>query len=153
MTMAAGPSISFSVDTWSAGLRDVTTPRRANGETTHSGTRTPSPYASTCGGGTWSKKPPCSSQVSRKAEWSQADERLSAIDMPMFVANGDGDPMIPPRYSHLLAGLIPNSAIAGVRVSSRMKSRLRSAAVICIAAAWPGLAALKGCRGLQPPYS
>ncbi len=34
-------------------------------------------------------------------------QRLTAIDMPVFVANGDSDPMIPPRYSHLLAGLIP----------------------------------------------
>ncbi len=34
-------------------------------------------------------------------------QRLSTIDIPVFVANGDSDPMILPRYSHLLAGLIP----------------------------------------------
>ena len=33
-------------------------------------------------------------------------ERLSAIEKPVFVANGDSDPMILPRYSYLLAGLI-----------------------------------------------
>jgi pimeloyl-ACP methyl ester carboxylesterase len=38
-------------------------------------------------------------------------ERLGSIDHPVFVANGDGDPMILPRYSYLLAGLIPNSQI------------------------------------------
>jgi pimeloyl-ACP methyl ester carboxylesterase len=35
-------------------------------------------------------------------------ERVSAIDLPVFVANGDSDPMILPRYSYLLAGLLPN---------------------------------------------
>ena len=35
--------------------------RRSSGEITQSGTRMPSPYASICGGATWSKKPPCSS--------------------------------------------------------------------------------------------
>ena len=29
--------------------------------------------------------------------------------MPVFVANGDSDPMILPRYSYLLAGLIPQA--------------------------------------------
>jgi pimeloyl-ACP methyl ester carboxylesterase len=38
-------------------------------------------------------------------------QRLSAIDMPVFVANGDSDPMILPHYSHLLAGLIPHARI------------------------------------------
>jgi pimeloyl-ACP methyl ester carboxylesterase len=38
-------------------------------------------------------------------------ERLAAIDMPVFVANGDSDPMILPRYSHLLAGLLPNARL------------------------------------------
>ena len=36
-------------------------------------------------------------------------QRLSAIDMPVFVANGDSDPMILPHYSYLLAGLIPHA--------------------------------------------
>jgi pimeloyl-ACP methyl ester carboxylesterase len=38
-------------------------------------------------------------------------ERVSAIDLPVFVANGDSDPMILPRYSHLLAGLLPNALL------------------------------------------
>ena len=37
--------------------------------------------------------------------------RLSAIDMPVFVANGDSDPMILPHYSYLLAGLIPHARV------------------------------------------
>ena len=36
-------------------------------------------------------------------------QRLEAVSMPVFVANGDSDPMVLPRYSHLLAGLIPNA--------------------------------------------
>ena len=35
-------------------------------------------------------------------------QRVAAIELPVFVANGDSDPMILPRYSHLLAGLLPN---------------------------------------------
>jgi pimeloyl-ACP methyl ester carboxylesterase len=38
-------------------------------------------------------------------------QRVSAIDMPVFVANGDSDPMILPHYSHLLAGLIPQARV------------------------------------------
>ncbi len=38
-------------------------------------------------------------------------QRVSAIDMPVFVANGDSDPMILPHYSHLLAGLIPHAQL------------------------------------------
>ena len=38
-------------------------------------------------------------------------QRVSAISAPVFVANGDSDPMILPRYSHLLAGLIPGAQI------------------------------------------
>jgi pimeloyl-ACP methyl ester carboxylesterase len=38
-------------------------------------------------------------------------ERVAAIALPVFVANGDSDPMILPRYSHLLAGLIPDARI------------------------------------------
>ena len=34
-------------------------------------------------------------------------QRLGALGMPVFVANGDSDPMILPHYSYLLAGLIP----------------------------------------------
>jgi pimeloyl-ACP methyl ester carboxylesterase len=36
-------------------------------------------------------------------------QRLSALRMPVFVANGDSDPMIRPHYSYLLAGLIPQA--------------------------------------------
>ena len=36
-------------------------------------------------------------------------QRVSALDMPVFVANGDSDPMIQPHYSYLLAGLIPRA--------------------------------------------
>lgn len=38
-------------------------------------------------------------------------QRLSAIRQPVFVANGDADPMILPHYSHLLAGLIPHAGL------------------------------------------
>ena len=38
-------------------------------------------------------------------------ERLSAIQQPVFVANGDRDPMILPHYSYLLAGLIPDARV------------------------------------------
>jgi pimeloyl-ACP methyl ester carboxylesterase len=37
-------------------------------------------------------------------------QRVSAIEMPVMVANGDSDPMILPRYSYLLAGLIPDAS-------------------------------------------
>ena len=36
---------------------------------------------------------------------------MSAIDLPVFVASGDSDPMILPRYSYLLAGLLPNGRL------------------------------------------
>jgi pimeloyl-ACP methyl ester carboxylesterase len=38
-------------------------------------------------------------------------QRLAAITHPVFVANGDSDPMIPPRYSHLIAGLLPHAFV------------------------------------------
>jgi pimeloyl-ACP methyl ester carboxylesterase len=38
-------------------------------------------------------------------------ERVGAIDVPVLVANGDSDPMILPRYSYLLAGLLPNARL------------------------------------------
>jgi pimeloyl-ACP methyl ester carboxylesterase len=40
-------------------------------------------------------------------------QRLSAITQPVFIANGDSDPMILPHFSHLLAGLIRG---AGVKI-------------------------------------
>jgi pimeloyl-ACP methyl ester carboxylesterase len=38
-------------------------------------------------------------------------ERVTAIDLPVFVANGDSDPMILPRYSYLLAGLLQDARV------------------------------------------
>ena len=38
-------------------------------------------------------------------------ERVTGIQLPVFVANGDSDPMILPRYSHLLAGLLPDARL------------------------------------------
>src|SRR5271154_2600011 len=38
-------------------------------------------------------------------------QRVSGIEAPAFVANGDSDPMILPRYSHLLAGLMPRAEV------------------------------------------
>jgi pimeloyl-ACP methyl ester carboxylesterase len=38
-------------------------------------------------------------------------QRLSALDVPVFVANGDSDPMILPHYSYLLAGLMPHAQV------------------------------------------
>ena len=38
-------------------------------------------------------------------------QRLGAVNMPVFVANGDSDPMILPHYSYLLAGLIPHARV------------------------------------------
>jgi pimeloyl-ACP methyl ester carboxylesterase len=38
-------------------------------------------------------------------------QRLSCLKLPVFVANGDSDPMILPHYSYLLAGLIPQARV------------------------------------------
>ena len=38
-------------------------------------------------------------------------QRVSCLEMPVFVANGDSDPMILPHYSYLLAGLIPQARL------------------------------------------
>jgi pimeloyl-ACP methyl ester carboxylesterase len=38
-------------------------------------------------------------------------QRVSAIALPVFDANGDSDPMILPRYSYLLAGLLPDACL------------------------------------------
>ena len=54
-------------------------------------------------------------QYDAVCDWGIPDhsalERVSAIEMPVFVANGDSDPMILPRYSYLLAGLIPQARL------------------------------------------
>jgi pimeloyl-ACP methyl ester carboxylesterase len=38
-------------------------------------------------------------------------QRLSCLQLPVFVANGDSDPMILPHYSYLQAGLIPQAVL------------------------------------------
>jgi pimeloyl-ACP methyl ester carboxylesterase len=38
-------------------------------------------------------------------------ERVTGIQQPVFVANGDSDPMILPRYSYLLTGLLPDARL------------------------------------------
>jgi pimeloyl-ACP methyl ester carboxylesterase len=38
-------------------------------------------------------------------------QRLTALTMPVFVANGDSDPMILTHYSYLLAGFIPQARV------------------------------------------
>jgi pimeloyl-ACP methyl ester carboxylesterase len=38
-------------------------------------------------------------------------QRLQAMRVPVLVSNGDSDPMVLPRYSCLLAGLIPNASL------------------------------------------
>ena len=38
-------------------------------------------------------------------------QRVAAIELPVFVANGDSDPMILPRYSYLLTGLLPDAQL------------------------------------------
>ena len=54
-------------------------------------------------------------QYDDECDWGIPDhsqlQRVSAIEMPVFVANGDGDPMIRPHVSCLLAGLIPQARV------------------------------------------
>jgi len=54
-------------------------------------------------------------QYDAVCDWGIANhsalQRVSAIGHPVFIANGDSDPMIPPHFSHLLAGLIPQAKI------------------------------------------
>ena len=38
-------------------------------------------------------------------------QRVSSISLPVFVANGDSDPMILPHYSYLLVGLMPQARV------------------------------------------
>jgi pimeloyl-ACP methyl ester carboxylesterase len=55
------------------------------------------------------------SQYDAVCAWGEPNhallQRLSAIDHPVFIANGDSDPMILPHYSYLLAGLIPQARV------------------------------------------
>jgi pimeloyl-ACP methyl ester carboxylesterase len=61
---------------------------------------------------TWATR---EAQYDAVCTWGISDhallQRLSAIDMPVFVANGASDPMILPRYSYLLAGLLPQARV------------------------------------------
>jgi pimeloyl-ACP methyl ester carboxylesterase len=54
-------------------------------------------------------------QYSAVCQWGEPNhsrlQRLQAIKSPVFIANGDNDPMILPRFSYLLAGLIPGSTL------------------------------------------
>jgi pimeloyl-ACP methyl ester carboxylesterase len=54
-------------------------------------------------------------QYDAVCEWGMPNhgllERVEAMDMPVFVANGDSDPMILPRYSYLLTGLLPDGRL------------------------------------------
>jgi pimeloyl-ACP methyl ester carboxylesterase len=54
-------------------------------------------------------------QYDAVCDWGIPDhgrlQRVSAIGMPVFVANGDSDPMILPHFSYLLAGLIPQARV------------------------------------------
>ena len=54
-------------------------------------------------------------QYDAVCDWGIPDhgqlQRVSAIEAPVFVANGDSDPMILPRFSYLLAGLIPEARV------------------------------------------
>ena len=54
-------------------------------------------------------------QYDAVCDWGIPDhgqlQRVSAIGMPVLVANGDRDPMILPHFSYLLAGLIPQARV------------------------------------------
>ena len=54
-------------------------------------------------------------QYDAVCDWGIPDharlERVSAVKIPVFIANGDSDPMILPHYSYLLAGLIPQAQV------------------------------------------
>jgi pimeloyl-ACP methyl ester carboxylesterase len=61
---------------------------------------------------TWATR---QAQYDAVCDWGIPDhallQRVSTIDKPVFVANGDSDPMILPHYSYLLAGLIPHARL------------------------------------------
>ena len=61
-------------------------------------------------------------QYDAVVEWGIPDhgklQRLAAIEQPTFVANGDGDLMLPPRLSHLMAGLIRTRRSRSIRISA-----------------------------------
>jgi len=61
---------------------------------------------------TWATR---EAQYDAVCNWGVPDhsllQRLSCLDLPVFVANGDSDRMILPHYSHLVAGLIPQARV------------------------------------------
>ena len=63
-------------------------------------------------GSTWETR---LAQYDAVCSWGIPDHeklaRVGAIEAPAFIANGDSDPMILPRYSYLLAGLVPDAKI------------------------------------------
>src|SRR5579864_6586344 len=65
--------INFRMETWSICTCEMYA-FLANGEITIMGTRTPRPWLSTVGGGTWSYQPPPSSQITTMALSAQAEE-------------------------------------------------------------------------------
>src|ERR1041385_2264522 len=62
--------MNFRIETSSICVCEIK-PFFANGEITSMGTRAPSPWASTCGGGTWSHQPPLESQMTTMAACCQ----------------------------------------------------------------------------------
>jgi pimeloyl-ACP methyl ester carboxylesterase len=61
---------------------------------------------------TWATR---QAQYDAVCDWGIPDhaalQRVSAIGHPVFIANGDSDPMIRPHFSYLLAGLIPQASV------------------------------------------
>ena len=61
---------------------------------------------------TWATR---EAQYDAVCAWGIPDHSLvqwmSGIGQPLLVANGDSDPMILPRYSYLIAGLIPQATV------------------------------------------
>lgn len=67
-------------------------------------------------------------------------QRVGAIDVPVFVANGDSDPMILPHYSYLLAGLIPHARVKlypGAAHGFLYQHHAEFAADVRLVASWP----------------
>src|SRR5262249_6252794 len=67
------------------------------------------------GGAEASTGPPRQAEYAAGRRWGISThsllQRVAAIDLPVFVANAASDPMILPRYSHLLAGLLPDARV------------------------------------------
>lgn len=57
----------------------------------------------------------CRAQYDAVCEWGIPDhgalQRLAPLSQPVFIAAGDSDKMILPRYSYLLGGLIPGARV------------------------------------------